>query len=102
MIIVPVDNLIEGMVLAKDVTTTSATDYRTLLMRGTFLTAEMIGMLRKKGIKSVNIIGDDHAAVCAAGRLQWPVLLPAARNRQGGSAVLLQPWIFQRYQRQAP
>lgn len=61
MIIVPVDNLIEGMVLAKDVTTTSATDYRTLLMRGTFLTAEMIGMLRKKGIKSVNIIGDDHA-----------------------------------------
>ncbi len=61
MIIVPVDNLIEGMVLAKDVTTTSATDYRTLLMRGTFLTSEMIGMLRKKGIKSVNIIGDDHA-----------------------------------------
>lgn len=61
MIIVPVDKLIEGMVLAKDVTTTSATDYRTLLMRGTFLTAEMIGMLRKKGIKSVNIIGDDHA-----------------------------------------
>ena len=60
MIIVPVDNLIEGMVLAKDVTSTSATDYRTLLMRGTFLTAEMIAMLRKKGIKSVNIIGDDH------------------------------------------
>ena len=63
MIIVPVDKLIEGMVLAKDVTTTSATDYRTLLMHGTFLTAEMISMLRKKGIKSVNIIGDDHAAL---------------------------------------
>lgn len=63
MIIVPVDNLIEGMVLAKDVTTTSATDYRTLLTRGTFLTAEMIGMLRRKGIKSVNIIGDHHAMI---------------------------------------
>lgn len=65
MIIVPVDKLIEGMVLAKDVTTTSATDYRTLLMKGTFLTEEMILMLRKKGIKSVNIIGDDHALLSA-------------------------------------
>lgn len=59
MIIVPVDKLIEGMVLAKDVATTSATEYRTLLMRGTYLTAEMIAMLRNKGIKSVNIIGDE-------------------------------------------
>lgn len=63
MIIVPVENLKEGMVLAKDVTSTSATDYRTLLMRGTFLSAEMISMLRKKGIKSVNIIGDRQAMI---------------------------------------
>ncbi|MBE6889485.1 MAG: HD-GYP domain-containing protein [Ruminococcaceae bacterium] len=65
MIIVPVERLTEGMVLAKDVTTTSATDYRTLLMRGTFLTADMISMLRKKGIKSVNIIGDKQAVITA-------------------------------------
>ncbi|MBQ4165379.1 MAG: HD domain-containing protein [Oscillospiraceae bacterium] len=65
MIIVPVERLTEGMVLAKDVTTTSATDYRTLLMRGTFLTADMISMLRKKGIKSVNIIGDKQAVISA-------------------------------------
>ncbi|MBQ8170809.1 MAG: HD-GYP domain-containing protein [Oscillospiraceae bacterium] len=63
MIIVPVDNLKEGMVLARDVATTSATDYRTLLIRGTFLTAEMISMLRKKGIKSVTIIGDKQAVM---------------------------------------
>ncbi len=63
MIIVPVDNLREGMVLAKDVASTSATDYRTLLMRGTFLTTEMIAMLRARGIKSVNIIGDREAVM---------------------------------------
>ncbi len=62
MIIVPVDNLREGMVLAKDVATTSATDYRTLLTHGTFLTAEMIDMLSRKGIKSVHIIGDHQQA----------------------------------------
>lgn len=59
MIIVPVEKLIEGMILAKDVSSTSAREYRTLLMRGTYLTSEMIKMLRNKGIKSVNIIGDE-------------------------------------------
>ncbi len=59
MIIVPVEKLIEGMVLARDVASTSATEYRTLLMRGTYLTDEMIAMLRQKGIKSVNVIGDE-------------------------------------------
>lgn len=63
MIIVPVDNLREGMVLAKDVSTTTATDYRTLLTRGTFLSSEMIDMLRRKGIKTVNIIGDKQAVM---------------------------------------
>ena len=63
MIIVPVDNLREGMVLAKDVASTSATDYRTLLMRGTFLTSEMIVMLSRKGIKSVYIVGDKQAVM---------------------------------------
>ena len=63
MIIVPIDNLREGMVLAKDVASTSATDYRTLLMRGTFLTTEMIAMLRARGIKSVNIVGDREAVM---------------------------------------
>ncbi len=63
MIIVPVENLREGMVLAKDVASTSATDYRTLLMRGTFLTKDMIAMLAARGIKSVNIIGDKQAVL---------------------------------------
>ena len=63
MIIVPVDNLREGMVLAKDVSTTTATDYRTLLTRGTFLSSEMIDMLRRKGIKTVNIVGDKQAVM---------------------------------------
>ncbi len=62
MIIVPVGNLSEGMILAKDVASTSARDYRTLLMRGTMLTEEMIALLKTKGIKSVAIEGriDPH------------------------------------------
>ncbi len=63
MIIVPIDNLREGMVLAKDVASTSATDYRTLLMRGTFLTRDMITMLAARGIKSVHIVGDKEAVL---------------------------------------
>ncbi len=66
MIIVPVENLREGMVLAKDVASTSATDYRTLLMRGTFLTKDMIAMLAARGIKSVNIVGDKQAVMSEA------------------------------------
>lgn len=89
MIIVPVDNLIEGMVLAKDVTTTSATDYRTLLTRGTFLTAEMIGMLRKKGIKSVNIIGDHHAMISeSVAHNETPQDIPAAEPQEQESPQL--------------
>ena len=33
MLIVPIDNVTEGMVLAKDVASTSARDYKTLLMK---------------------------------------------------------------------
>lgn len=58
MLIVPVDNLQEGMVLAKDVASTSAREYRTLLMKGTELTNDMINLLKSKGIKMVNITGD--------------------------------------------
>ncbi len=57
MIIVPIGNLSEGMILAKDVASTSARDYRTLLMRGTMLTNEMIALLKAKGIKSVAVEG---------------------------------------------
>lgn len=57
MIIVPVENLQEGMVLARDVSSTSAREFRTLLMKGTELTNEMIDLLKNKGIKSVNILG---------------------------------------------
>ena len=57
MLIVPVSNLREGMQLAKNVDTTTATDYRTLLKKGTFLSSGMIEMLRDEGIKTVHIVG---------------------------------------------
>lgn len=59
MIIVPIDNLKEGMILARDVGSTSAREYRTLLTKGTTLTSEMITLLSSKGIKTVNIVGAD-------------------------------------------
>lgn len=55
MLIVPVENLTEGMVLAKGVSTTSAKEYRTLLVEGTALTMDQIDMLKSKGIKNVKI-----------------------------------------------
>ena len=55
MLIVPIDNVTEGMVLAKDVASTSARDYKTLLMKGTLITADMINLLKSKGIKNVTI-----------------------------------------------
>ena len=57
MLIVPIDNVTEGMVLAKDVASTSARDYKTLLMKGTLNTADMINLLKSKGIKNVTIKG---------------------------------------------
>lgn len=60
MLIVPVDNLQAGMVLAKDVASTSAREYRTLLMKGTELTIDMINLLKSKGIKMVNVRGDER------------------------------------------
>lgn len=59
MIIVPIDNLTEGMVLAKDVASTSAKDYKTLLMKGTMITGDMISLLKSKGIKTVTVKGED-------------------------------------------
>ncbi|MBS7370223.1 MAG: HDIG domain-containing protein, partial [Oscillospiraceae bacterium] len=61
MLIVPVENLRAGMVLARDVASTSAREYRTLLMKGTELTQEMIELLTSKGIKTVNIVGAEVA-----------------------------------------
>ncbi len=57
MLIVPVKNLREGMQLADNVDTTTATDYRTLLKKGTFLSSGMIEMLEDEGIKTVHIVG---------------------------------------------
>ncbi|MBE6901456.1 MAG: HD-GYP domain-containing protein [Ruminococcaceae bacterium] len=88
MIIVPVDNLREGMVLAKDVATTSATDYRTLLTRGTFLTGEMITMLSRKGIKSVNIIGDEQQAIIADSMPSAPARVHVAAGKEEPSAAV--------------
>ena len=58
MLIVPIDNVTEGMVLAKDVASTSARDYKTLLMKGTLITGDMINLLKRKGIKNVTIKGE--------------------------------------------
>lgn len=57
MLIVPTDSLSAGMVLARDVASTSAREYRTLLIKDTVLTDEMIRLLKTKGIKSVSIVG---------------------------------------------
>lgn len=57
MLIVPVNNLREGMQLADNVDTTTATEYRTLLRKGTFLSSGMIDMLKEEGIKTVHIVG---------------------------------------------
>lgn len=61
MIIVPIENITEGMVLAKDVASTSARDYKTLLMKGTVITADMIALLKNKGIKNITIKGEETA-----------------------------------------
>lgn len=61
MIIVPIQNVTPGMVLAKDVASTSARDYKTLLMKGTFISEDMISLLKSKGIKNVTIRGEETA-----------------------------------------
>lgn len=55
MVIIPVNELREGMQLAENVDTTTATEYRTMLPKGTFLSGSMIEMLKSEGIKSVRI-----------------------------------------------
>lgn len=60
MLIVPLENVTEGMVLEKDVASTSAKDYKTLLMKGTMITREMIDRLKSKGIKNITIKGGDE------------------------------------------
>lgn len=56
MIIVNVEKLREGMQLADNVCTTTATEYKVLINKGVFLSQQMIQMLRDKGIKSVRIV----------------------------------------------
>lgn len=57
MLIVPIDNITEGMVVAKDVASTSAKDYKVLLMKGTYITRDMISLLKSKGIKNITVKG---------------------------------------------
>lgn len=56
MIIVNIEKAREGMQLAENVATTTATEYKVLLKKGMFLSAQMIQMLKDKGIKSVRIV----------------------------------------------
>lgn len=57
MLIVSVDKLREGMQLADNVYSTSATEYKLLYKKATFLSFDMIETLRKCGIKTVNVVG---------------------------------------------
>ncbi len=93
MLIVPVDNVREGMILAKDVASTSAREYRTLLMKGTMLNNEMIELLKTKGIKSITIIGG-HTGMTADIDVDVPAETSAAvetaeeaKNRHIGNAL---------------
>ena len=56
MIIVNVDKLRDGMQLADNVCTTTATEYKVLFKKGVFLSSRMIQMIRDNGIKSVRIV----------------------------------------------
>lgn len=56
MIIVNVEKAREGMQLAENVCTTTATEYKVLLKKGMFLSSQMIEMLKEKGIKSIKIV----------------------------------------------
>lgn len=56
MIIVNIEKAREGMQLAENVCTTTATEYKVLLKKGMFLSSQMIQMLKDKGIKSVRIV----------------------------------------------
>ncbi len=57
MLIVSVEKLREGMQLADDVYSASATEYNLIYEKGCFLSSYMIEDLQKRGIKSVNIVG---------------------------------------------
>lgn len=57
MLIVPIENLREGMQLADDVNSTDAVKMDVLIGKGVFLSSGMIDMLREKGIKQVKIVG---------------------------------------------
>lgn len=72
MLIVSVDKLREGMQLADDVYSTSATEYKLLYEKGRFLSYVMIETLRKCGIKTVNIVGKGIEGVSANTRDEKP------------------------------
>ena len=63
MIIVNVDKLRDGMQLADNVCTTTATEYKILFKKGMFLSSMMIQMLKDKGIKSVQIVSGGIADI---------------------------------------
>ena len=73
MLIVSVEKLREGMQLADDVYSTSATEYKLLYEKGRFLSFAMIEELRECGIKTVNIVGGGiEGAVTPRGKIKLP------------------------------
>lgn len=65
MIIVNIEKTREGMQLAENVCTTTATEYKVLLKKGMFLSSQMIQMLKDKGIKSVRIVSGGLGEITA-------------------------------------
>lgn len=68
MLIVSVEKLREGMQLADDVFSTSATEYKLLYEKGQFLSSAMIDELCDCGIKTVNIVGGGIESAAAPKR----------------------------------
>ena len=72
MLIVSVEKLREGMQLADDVYSTSATEYKLLYEKGRFLSFAMIEELRKCGIKTVNIVSGGIDGIASRREINLP------------------------------
>ncbi len=83
MLIVSVEKLREGMQLADDVYSTSATEYKLLYEKGRFLSFAMIEELCECGIKTVNIVGGGIEGATAPKReVKLPPKQQETRQRQ--------------------
>ena len=87
MIIVNVEKLREGMQLADDVCTTTATEYKVMLKKGMFLSSQMIQMITEKGIKSVKIVSGGLDEAVAHENMIIPVSTKEALEQQRAERI---------------